>query len=115
MLILVGAAGWLALRRTDDPGVLCWRMGLVVILTLLVGPTLWPWYYLPVIPLAAAADRRWALLGWTVLLPLSYLPRDALGEWTAACILHLPIWTLLCVEVLGKLVARSPEQGRSRV
>ncbi len=114
MLILVGAAGWLGLRRTDDSRVLCWRIGIVVILTLLVGPTLWPWYYLPVIPLAAAADRRWALLGWTLLLPLSYLPRDALGEWTAACILHLPIWTLLCVEVVGKLVARSPERGESR-
>ncbi len=56
MLVLLPAVLWLGLRRAQDPAILCRRMGLVILLMLLLGPVLWPWYYVAVAPLAAIAS-----------------------------------------------------------
>ncbi len=71
------------------------RTGLLVMLMLLCSPVLWPWYYLPVVPLAAVTQRRVGLLLWTALLPLVYLP----GESRAvAWAVRLPVWVVLAWE-----------------
>ena len=103
--LLAAASAWLGLRRTADPHILCGRVGTVILLMLLLGSTLWPWYYLPVIALAATAARRASLLAWTMLLPLAYVPIGVLPEWVLVCGLHVPIWMILGFEWWPRRIA----------
>ncbi|MHC4444021.1 MAG: glycosyltransferase 87 family protein [Planctomycetota bacterium] len=84
-----------------QPVDLCSRMGTLILLMLLLSPTLFPWYYLVIIPLAALV-RRPSLLIWTLLLPLVYVTMHVASHWASmmALIIHLPVWLLLCLEWL---------------
>lgn len=95
MLLLLAVALWQGLRRTEDIGQLCAGIAVVPLVMLLLGPTLWPWYYIAIIPLAAVASDRSALLLWTVLLGLCYLPKDVLEGWAFVWVVHVPVWVLL--------------------
>jgi len=107
LLLLLSLTGWLALRRASDASVLCRRMGLVILLMLLLSPTLWPWYYVAIIPLAAVASPRLGLLLWTALLPLCYLVGDLLSESDLIYLMHLPVWLVLVGECIWmRIVAR---------
>ncbi len=96
---LIAAAVWQARRTTFRADELCSRVATIVLLMLLLSPTLYPWYYLAVIPFAAPAPRP-SLLAWTLLLPLSYL--RLYGEVDQVSIMtfviHAPVWLLLLVE-----------------
>ncbi len=98
MLVLLPAALWLGLRRAQSPTILCRRIGLVILLMLLLGPVLWPWYYIAVIPLATIATLRPGLLLWTALLPLCYLEGSGLSATHLTWLVHVPIWLLLAAE-----------------
>ncbi len=98
MLIFLPAVLWLGVRGRDDVPSLCRRMGLVILLMLLLGPVLWPWYYVAVIPLAAIANPRLGLLLWTALLPLCYLEGSGLSATHLAWIVHIPVWLVLAAE-----------------
>ena len=98
MLVLLPAALWLGLRRAQSPAVLCRRIGLVILLMLLLGPVLWPWYYIAVIPLATIATLRPGLLLWTALLPLCYLEGSGLSATHLTWLVHVPVWLLLAAE-----------------
>jgi alpha-1,6-mannosyltransferase len=95
MLVLLPAVLWLGLRRAQGPAVLCRRMGLAILLMLLLGPVLWPWYYVAAVPLAAIAVPRLGLLLWTALLPLCYLEGSGLSATHLTWIVHVPVWLVL--------------------
>lgn len=98
LFVLLPAVLWLGLRRAQAPTVLCRRMGWVALLMLLLGPVLWPWYYVAVIPLAAVAAPRVGLLLWTALLPLCYLEASGLSATHLTWLVHAPVWLALAVE-----------------
>jgi hypothetical protein len=98
LLIFLPAVLWLGVRGHDDIPSLCRRMGLVILLMLLLGPVLWPWYYVAVIPLAAIANPRLGLLLWTALLPLCYLEGSGLSATHLTWIVHVPVWLVLAAE-----------------
>ena len=98
MIVLLPAVFWLGLRRPRDTSTLCRRMALVILLMLLLSPTLWPWYYIAVIPLGVVASRRIGLLFWSMLLPLCYLEGMGLSAWQLTWVVHLPVWLVLAVE-----------------
>lgn len=98
MLVFLPTVLWLGLRRAQGPTVLCRRMGLVILLMLLLGPVLWPWYYVAVVPLAAIASPRLGLLLWTALLPLCYLEGSGLSATHLTWIVHVPVWLVLAAE-----------------
>jgi len=105
---LVAVAVFKARRSTYRPDDLCARAGTIVLVMLLLSPTLYPWYYLPVIALAALAPAA-SLLAWTVLLPLSYLPLDLPPDRLnfMTVVIHLPVWLFLLTDW-----ARRRKQGR---
>ena len=105
MLVLLVPAVWLAAAKAQTAHALCRRVTLVILAMLLLAPTVWPWYYVAVIPLAAVAPAA-ALLAWTLLLPLMYLPRSALPGGALMWIVHLPVWALLAGECLAGWVRR---------
>jgi hypothetical protein len=98
MLVLLPAVLWLGLRGAQGPTALCRRMGLVILLMLLLGPVLWPWYYVAVIPLAVVASPRMGLLLWMALLPLCYLEGSGLSATHLTWIVHVPVWLVLAAE-----------------
>lgn len=96
--ILLLTATLLAWRKTFEPVQLCHSIGIVILLMLLLSPTVYPWYYVPLVGLATVAPKPMFLL-WTLLLPLSYLkwllPDSAV--WLMAGFIHVPVWALLIV------------------
>jgi alpha-1,6-mannosyltransferase len=98
MLVLLPAVLWLGLRSPGNVKTLCRRMALIILLMLLLGPVLWPWYYVVVIPLAAVASPRLGLLLWTALLPLCYLEAAGLSATHLTWLVHVPVWLLLAAE-----------------
>ena len=105
-MLLLAAAVWLGLKGKNDGPRLYARMGMVLLLMLLLGPVCWPWYYVALIPLAAAAGGPAVLLVWTVLLPLGYLPQSVLPDWAFMLIGHLPVWLLLGIKLFSAMRAR---------
>lgn len=74
------------------------------LLGLLLSPTLYPWYYLAVVPLAALAPSP-ALLAWSALLPLAYTPLGQGEPSTQALVLHVPVWAMLAIQT-GRGITR---------
>ena len=115
MLVILVIAAWQGLGAKSDAQKLCTRIAIVALLMLLLSPTVWPWYYVALLPLATVATARTLLLAWTVLLPLNYLPGGILPDQLIACIVHLPIWVLLCVhfrrEAAKGLLIRNEQHG----
>ena len=93
-----------------------YRVGLVVMLMLLLSPTVYPWYYAVVLPLAVFAPRG-SLLIWTALLPLSYLVWILKEQWSwypqtvMGAILHVPVWWLIWREFKQDRAAQRERQG----
>jgi len=80
-------------------------LGCALLPMLLLGPTLYPWYHVPLVVLAVGASRRGPLLLWTALLPLTYLPASEGTETARRVLLHLPVWGLWLHAVVGYVVA----------
>ncbi|MBN1341778.1 MAG: DUF2029 domain-containing protein [Phycisphaerae bacterium] len=97
MGLLLVAAVWIGTRRADRSTEICTRMEIVVLLMLLLSPTVWPWYYVPAIPLAVIAPRASALI-WTAILPLIYLANVMPPPHVLGALIHLPVWVLLGLE-----------------
>lgn len=70
------------------------KIAVVFILLLLLSPTVYPWYYIAVIPLAALSFR-WAFLLWTFLLPMTYFPDGFINNHIILVLIHLTVWLLL--------------------
>ena len=71
-------------RRLDPLRAALWLFGVLVI----VSPIVHPWYFLWVLPFAAAR-REWPWLILGAALPLAYLPLD---EWWASSTWRVPAW-----------------------
>ncbi len=65
----------------------------IILLMLLMSPTLYPWYYLALIPCAVLLPSKLSLV-WTGLLPLTYLKWIVPDQWEiiVMAIIHLPVW-----------------------
>ncbi len=86
----------LARGATTELPAMAVRMAIAAQLMLLLSPTLYPWYYIAVLPLAATGPSP-AVLVWTVLGPLCYWRVDPANEplrWAAT---HIPVWIALAV------------------
>ena len=107
--------GMILARRTDGrPASLAAAVGLTIVCMLLMGPTLLTWYAIALIPLAAVAPRP-ALLAWTLLLPLLYLPLRWMHPTAALAVAHGVVWVLLAWGVMAMLRSRSVAEGASDV
>jgi alpha-1,6-mannosyltransferase len=93
----------------ENPRAVLVCIGTLIAIMLLLSPVFHPWYYLALIPIAAAAPR-WSFLLWTLLLPISYLPKEVINQrgWIVV-IIHVPVWLLL----IGSWM-RQREKGPSR-
>ncbi len=68
-------------------------MQLAVALPLLISPVIFPWYLMPLIPLIALFPNRF-IIGWTLLMPLTY---EVLGPFLSNQIWQpeqWPIWLI---------------------
>ena len=98
------------LGRVKDGSEVCGRMALVALWMLLLSPMLWPWYYVPIVALAALSPRP-ALLIWTALLPVTYLLNGVVSQPVLGAILHAPVWVLLGVDRIRTLRRRAKSQA----
>ena len=98
--VLLVVAVWFGRRATYEVSDLSRRAAMILLIMLLFCPTLYPWYYVALIPLTAMVMRP-SLLAWTLLLPLSYVtmhvPHDQ--ALMTRFVIHLPIWLLLLAEM----------------
>jgi hypothetical protein len=85
----------LALCSREDSHDLVVSIGILMVMMILLSPAVNPWYYIAIIPLAAAVPR-WAFLLWTILLPISYLPAEVFRQqdWIP-WLIHVPVWLLV--------------------
>ncbi len=72
-------------------------------LPLLLGPVVYPWYLMALIPLLAISPNRW-LLGWTLLLPLTY---EVLGQWVCCQNWQPKAWPLAILTISALICAIS--------
>lgn len=93
VLILFIVSIWQAKHSGKGASQLCRRIGIVFVLILLLSPTIFPWYYIAVIPLAAISVR-WTFLIWTFLLPMSHFPAEVINHNILMLLVHLPVWLL---------------------
>jgi alpha-1,6-mannosyltransferase len=93
VLIVFIVSIWQARKTRNDPRQLPRRIGIVFILMLLLSPTVYPWYYVAVIPLAVLA-LRWTFLLWTLLLPISYFSNEIVNHNMLMLLTYIPIWLL---------------------
>lgn len=70
------------------------KIAVVFILLLLLSPTVYPWYYIAVIPLAALSFR-WTFLIWTLLLPMTYFPDVFINNGIISVLIHVTVWLFL--------------------
>ncbi len=75
------------------------KIALVFIVLLLLSPTVYPWYYVAVIPLAAF-NFRWTFLIWTLLLPMTYFPDGFINHGMISVLIHVTVWLLLLKEFI---------------
>ncbi len=92
--VLAGVAVWQGRKAGVDARQLGRRAGAIAVAMLLLSPTLYPWQYAAVLPLAAMAPSP-ALLAWTLLLPLCDWHGSGTSEPVRLTILHAPIGALL--------------------
>ena len=95
---------WLACRTKMDVTSLAVTVGVVILSMLLLSPVLYPWYYLPILPLAAIT-RKWSFLILTLLLPMTYFSWETERLRWLAWYVHIPAWVTLLWEFgLSKIV-----------
>jgi len=95
LFVLLLLSNIFALRSREDSHDLVVSIGILLIMMILLSPAVNPWYYIAIIPLAAAAPR-WSFLLWTILFPISYLPAEVFRQqdWIP-WLLHVPVWLLV--------------------
>lgn len=98
MILLLSFTCWRAIRARNILDSLCSEAGLVIFFMLLITPTLYPWYYIPLIPLAALTRKKYLLI-WTTILPACYLTINVIPEWICMLIIHIPGWFLLSLSI----------------
>ena len=98
----------------DRPELLAAAVGLTGVCVLLMSPTLLTWYAIAVIPLAALAPRP-AMLAWTLLLPLLYLPLRWVHPTASLAVVHGAVWALLAWSVVAMLRRPRPAEGLADV
>ena len=111
---LVAFVVWLCRRPAWDAEALCGRFLAVIAALFLLGPTQFPWYYVPLVPFLAALPR-YSLLLLSATLPLYYLRFHFAARGAADVFDHgvvwleyLPVWLLLA----GELAAARGRNGR---
>ncbi len=99
LVLLLGTALGLGLRaRGRGVEHTALAISTVVLLMLLAGPTVYPWYFLPAVALAPFLKRP-AFLFWTPLLILTYLSRSAPHPSWLLLMVHLPAWLILILQL----------------
>ncbi len=95
LFILLFLSNIFALCSREDSHDLVISVGNLLVLMILFSPVVHPWYYIAMIPLAAAAPR-WAFLIWTILMPICYLPAEVFPQqdWIP-WLIHVPVWVLV--------------------
>lgn len=95
-VLLVGSL-WVVWRARRD---LLLAMTVALALPLLVSPTVFPWYLLPLVPLCALRPTPW-LLWWLAAVPLVYEVLgdfNATGHWAPAV---WPVWAIALAWAIG--------------
>jgi alpha-1,6-mannosyltransferase len=101
VLLLLGAALWLGLAaRRSGVEALAVGASTVVLLMLLAGPTVYPWYFLPALAVAPFL-RRPGVLFWAPLLILTALTRSAPHPHWLLAMIHLPAWLIVILQLRG--------------
>jgi len=98
---------WKTGNLSSNHSVLFGVMQLSVALPLLISPVIFPWYLMPLVPLIALFPNRF-IIGWTLLMPLTY---EVLGPFLSNQVwqpVQWPIWlvgilqlTALCALILS--------------
>jgi len=114
LLLLLGTALWLGLiARHGGIEHFALAISAVIFLMVLAGPTVYPWYFLPVFALAPFLKRP-ALLFWAPLLVLTYLSRSSPNPSWLLAMVHLPAWLFLILHVRDlyrrKVVSNAQQQ-----
>lgn len=84
---------WKTPNLKSNKSLLFGVMQLSVALPLLISPVIFPWYLMPLIPLVALFPNRF-IIGWTLLLPLTY---EVLGPFLSEQLwmpVQWPIWLI---------------------
>ncbi|HXK58354.1 MAG TPA: glycosyltransferase 87 family protein [Acidobacteriota bacterium] len=99
VLLLFGASAWFALL-SHNKGLEATALaaGTLILLMLLIGPTVYPWYFVPGVAMAPFL-RRPALIFWTPLLALTYLSRSVSYPSAFFAMVHLPAWAMLVMQI----------------
>jgi hypothetical protein len=99
-LLIFAFAIWQGYRSKTAtlPGLFA-GIGYVILVMLLLSPTLYPWYYVPLIAVAAIAPRP-SFLIWTLLLPLTRLTDVGHNRILLLACIHLPAWLMLVVDLI---------------
>ena len=109
---ILAAAAWAAWRPAASPSDLLRRAFAVLSITLLVVPTLFPWYLMWLVPFAALVSRRpsWAfilLTGLVVLLYTYYI--SIMAYWWTPLVEYIPFYALLALEYSARRRSRQPQ------
>jgi hypothetical protein len=99
-LTFLCAAAW-SRRPLNSIEELFDRAGGILLIALLLSPTLYPWYAVPLAALAALRPRP-SLLLWTLLLPLIYTDPQGLARGAVLLAVHVPAWLLVILQVCGR-------------
>ncbi len=97
ILLLLAAAIWQG-KKSKSFGLekLSLSVGLFILLMLLLSPTVYAWYFIPLIGVLAFSRRK-ALSVFTALLPLTLWPLGDGGRIIVVAAVHLPLWVLLII------------------
>ncbi|RPJ83405.1 MAG: DUF2029 domain-containing protein [Acidobacteria bacterium] len=99
LLLLVAAGLWLGIRaRGRGAEWLALAVATVVLLMVVTGPTVYPWYFVRAIALSPFLPRP-ALLFWTPLLILTYLSRSVPNPSWLLVMIHLPAWLIVILQL----------------
>jgi alpha-1,6-mannosyltransferase len=111
--LLFSVSIWLAWRTREKAVTsLAAAIAVVILLMLLLSPVLYPWYYLPLLPLAAIT-RKWSFLILTLLLPMTYFSWETERLRWLLWFLHAPVWGAFMWEFwLGRIFLQRSKKHR---
>jgi alpha-1,6-mannosyltransferase len=99
MALLLAASCWLAAKtRRAEVADLARAASAVVLLMLLVGPTVYPWYFTPAVVLAGLSATS-GVIAWTVFLPLTALSGSRPSPSLPLIAVHLVGWLLFAAQL----------------
>ena len=94
--LLAAVAIHQGLRSGPSAFSLCLHAGAFILIMLLVSPTVYPWYFIPLVPLATVTRKPFLLLA--VILPLMFnLPRALVADRLVQWLVHGPLWLALAL------------------